>query len=175
MILCSQADLLQGAAAVASALLRMLQAIQRDFGVDAGEMRRVLGLWQEHGEAFMQWRQQPCASSSSQAAAAAPAPPAADDSGLLLEVAAAGVDVQQMQERMEGLQSYAHKLERNVRAWPAGLAVRLWLLRSARLMGSFSGATRPAAGCKVSTLRARVVPLTVTLPFILPASLSFCH
>ncbi|PRW61206.1 myosin-1-like isoform X1 [Chlorella sorokiniana] len=89
------------------------EAVQRDFGVDAGEIRRVLGLWQEHSEAFMQWRQQPPAAQLP-ARSASSQPPAADDSGLLLEIAAASADAQQQQQRMEGLQIYAHKLERTV-------------------------------------------------------------
>lgn len=74
----------------------------------------MLGLWQEHGDEFLQWRQQPGRQHTTAGSEVARAP-TADDSGLLLEIAAAGVDAQQMQQRMEGLQSYCHKLERSVR------------------------------------------------------------
>ena len=118
----------QAAAAFAAARQReeTFEAVQREFRVDACEIRRVLGLWQEHGEAFMAWRQQPHAaqqpsprrSSLGGAAAAAAAAlahsPAAVDSGLLLELAAKDVDVADMQQRMEGMQTFCHQLERNV-------------------------------------------------------------
>ncbi|PSC73257.1 myosin-1-like [Micractinium conductrix] len=118
----------QAAAAFAAARQReeTFEAVQREFRVDACEIRRVLGLWQEHGEAFMAWRQQPHAaqqpsprrSSLGGAAAAAAAAlahsPAAEDSGLLLELAAKDVDVADMQQRMEGMQTFCHQLERNL-------------------------------------------------------------
>lgn len=37
-----------------------------------------------------------------------------EDSGLLLEIAASSVDAEDVQKRMEGLQTYCHKLERTV-------------------------------------------------------------
>ncbi|KAL4423973.1 hypothetical protein ABPG75_001274 [Micractinium tetrahymenae] len=89
------------------------EAIKRDFGMDAVDIRRVLGLWQAHGSAFLAWRQQP-GWAGAQAAASQPPPLGADDSGLLLEIAASNADAEQLQKRMEGLQTYCHKLERTV-------------------------------------------------------------
>lgn len=78
----------------------------------------------------MQWRQQPPAAQQP-ARSASSQPPAADDSGLLLEIAAANVDAAAQQQRMEGLQIYAHKLERTVssarvaalHAWPGACCI----------------------------------------------------
>ncbi len=59
-----------------------------------------------------------------------PSPPraASEDSGLLLEIAAANMDAQEMQQRMEGMQAYCHKLERTVSAELAAAPLLLLLL-----------------------------------------------
>ncbi|KAL4418708.1 hypothetical protein ABPG77_004888 [Micractinium sp. CCAP 211/92] len=90
-----------------------LEAIKHDFGVDAAQIRRVLGLWQVHGAAFTP-RQQQAGAPMARAAASPPPALGPDHSGLLLELAASSVDAEHMQKQVEGLQTYCQKLERAV-------------------------------------------------------------
>ena len=91
-------------------------SVQRDFGMDAGGIRRVLLLWKQHGDAFMQWQQNP--QQQPVAVAGAQGPPsgvgaalAGEDSGVLLRMAAASADEQQ--QRLEQGQRL-DELERTV-------------------------------------------------------------
>eukprot|EP00887_Chlorella_sp_A99_P006772 scaffold2.g6772.t1 len=87
-----------------------LQHIQHDFGLGAPDIRRVLGLWQEHGERFMAWWDEERRASSAVSA---------ENSGQLLAQAAAAAEAQQV----EVLQAHADQLEMGLAEAHAELAL----------------------------------------------------
>jgi hypothetical protein len=88
--------------------------------MDAGQVRSVLGLWRQHGDAFQRWHAAgaPLLAAARTASSQGGSPPSGlppgEDSGLLLEVAAANADVAALQQRLEGLQLYSQQLARHV-------------------------------------------------------------